>query len=109
MAVHSTQLGHDAVLSSSTVTLYTTPANKRTIMKSVVCKNLHNAANFVAITFTNTSGDLGYYVLYMAASGSQGDSVDWTPWVVLNAGDKIEAIAQSGNVGIIVSGAELSL
>lgn len=109
MTVHSAQLGADPSLGTGTVTLYTVPAGVRTIVKNAIAKNLNGAASYVVFTFGDSAGDHGYYVLYMAASGSDGDSVTWNPWVVLNAGDWIKAVAHAASASVIISGTELDI
>lgn len=109
MAVHSTQLGAHTGITTAGVTLYTVPAGKRTIVKSVCFQSHAAASQRVFIVFSSaTAGDIALGVT-VGAIGSATESMNYECWVVLNAGDKLKVVPVSDNVDAIASGAELVL
>lgn len=109
MTVHSTQLGADLTLGTGATTLYTVPAGKRTIVKSIVVCNGNAAANFVGFGVIRAGVTIANFRYFVAATSTSGDTVSDLPWIVLNAGDQLLAQAHLASVSVIVSGAELGL
>jgi len=96
-----------AALTTSYVTIYTTPANTRTFVKD--------------LDIVNTTGaTIGIYVSLVPSGGTAGTSnalfyntplplntiVQWAGSQILNAGDTIQVKASATGCTITVSGAE---
>lgn len=109
MTVHSTQLGHGTAITTAGSVIYTVPAGKRAIVKSVALLNLYAGTNRVLVNFTLAAGGSVYLATTLGAFASATESIQLNTWVVLNPGDKIEIDPGSGNVTAIASGAELTL
>lgn len=107
MTVHSTQLGLELTFSTTHTTVYTVPAGKRTIVKSILIQNQTAAAGTVTIWVQVGSTQLFAINYHLTAAGSVGDSVTLAPWLVLNAGQSLVVATQAGSAGIAFSGAEL--
>jgi hypothetical protein len=107
--VRSTQLGANAAVSTSETALYTVPTGKRTILKSVTINNGAASTNKTTILFRRSGTPFAYLKYYPSAANAAGDTIISSPWIVLNAGDAISAEAASASVGIVLSGAELTL
>lgn len=108
MAAHSTQLGANQAVATSVVTLYTVPAGKRTIVKSLVVSNNFAGANYVTILGYDGSTLLFTFDVFGLTNGTDGDTKFLLPWIVLNAGQALKAQALHSSVSIVASGAELA-
>lgn len=108
MAVHSTHLGHVLSQGTAEATVYTVPANTRTILKSVVAQNLNAAAQRLTVKVWNGATQLSQYTLDLTATGTAGQSAVSLPWIVLNAGWHITVVASAASISVALSGTELS-
>lgn len=109
MTVHSTQLGHAAALASSTATLYTTPAGKRTIVKGLWARNKSAGVGVVYWEVVTAGGDTLAWGYPLAATGAGVFSIFLDVWMVLNVGDMLKVVASGCTIDAIASGAELTL
>ena len=109
MTVHSTQLGLALTIGTGGTTLYTVPAGKRTIVKSVVLQNLNAAAAQATIAIYNGATELAQWGVHLAAAGAAGDSNADQIWVVLNAGQRLKVFAGAASCSAVASGSELAL
>jgi hypothetical protein len=109
VTVHSTQLGAHQNVGASYVTLYTVPAGKRTIVKSIWARNSNAAAQVAAVQLLLASGADIFFFIPLAASPAAGSTLFMPLWVVLNQGDVIKYAAGGTNGDVIVSGAELTV
>jgi hypothetical protein len=105
---HSTQLGHVLDTGSGISTLYTVPAAKRTILKSIVAQNYNAAANVLTVSVWSGSTELFQWAYYLAANPGNGDSVLSLPWVVLNTGQLLKVQTLHASLTVVASGAELA-
>lgn len=92
-------------------TVYTTPLQKRTIVKSVLVRNLASAAAHIAVNFKGAGiNDVGSMLIYLAATGSDGDSKSVDLWNVMVSGTTIQIAWSNASGGFVaISGAELEL
>lgn len=109
MTVHSTQLGANEAVGTTEVTIYTVPANIRTIVKGLQLVNNSGSANFIALELYSGSTLLGYWREYMGAAGASGDSITKEIWMVMNAGQTFKAVCHAVSISVILSGSELVL
>lgn len=109
MTVHSTQLGANSAVTTAGATLYTCPAGKRTIVKSVVLENTASASQRVFIEVVLHSGGAIQPSVTLGANPSATEAIVWSCWIVLNAGDSIKIQPSANGVQAIVSGTELIL
>jgi hypothetical protein len=108
MAAHSTQLAAAHVTSGALTDVYDVPSGKRTIVKSVVAFNGYAGTNYLQLVGYEGATELFQLRVYMAASGSAGDTQILLPWIVMNDGQKIELAAQHSDIYVVLSGAELT-
>lgn len=108
MTVHSQQLGAHASTPAAYTTIYTVPANTRTILKHIWVRNLAAAAGIAAFELILASGTTVYFYYHLAAAGASGDTSALDLWVVLKAGDVVKMAGNATGVDVILSGAELS-
>lgn len=108
MTVHSTQLGAHQTIGTGGVTIYTVPANKRAIVKSIWIRNTAGAAQTAAFALILTGGATITIFQPLAASPAAGSSLYLDLWVILNAGDALKITAGAASLDAIVSGTELS-
>lgn len=110
MTVHSKQLGAGAALTAGFHTLYTTPAGKRTIVKSIWLRNNTAGAVTGAWQVVISGGPTVAFFQPLAATPAAGSTVHLDTWTVLNPGDALQVggVAGSG-IDAIASGAELTL
>lgn len=104
MSVHSNQLGKSTAVGTSLVTLYTVPTGRRTILKSVAVINLNGAAVRIVMRLAGV-----YQTMHLAAATAAGESQEFSCWIVLNAGDKVEVSTSAATAYAIASGSELVL
>lgn len=109
MTVASAQLGSAAALGTSLSTIYTCPSGKRTIVKSLVVFNGASSTNVVTWELLAGATLLSTWNTHLATTGAAGDSVYEQPWIVMNAGDVLKAIASASGVRLVVSGTQLTL
>jgi hypothetical protein len=107
--VHSTQLGYNEAIAAVYTQLYQVPAGKRTILKGLTYQNTYSGDNRAYLRVTHSGAELWVWIEHLAAIGSAGESLVRQPWVVLNAGDKLEAYADHANLIVSAHGAELTL
>jgi hypothetical protein len=105
--LHTNQLGIASLSAGVTTTLYTVPTGKRTILKSVIVNNNHNAANNVSVYVYVGSLPVFIMTFYMAADGVDGDTKFALPWLVLEAGQILKAAPQFSTAYVACSGSEL--
>jgi hypothetical protein len=109
MTVHSNRLGIAQGISTGVVSVYTVPANKRTIVKNVIIQNNAGAANRVILGIYNGSTVLAAWGLTPGASASATETLTYDSWFVMNAGETLKVNAAASSVEVIVSGSELDL
>ena len=109
MSVRSKQLGLGTSLGTGTHDLYTVPAGYRTIVKSLVLWNRFGTAQRVVVGILSGSTLLADFVVVLAATSNAAETNVLQPWIVMEAGQKIQVAPQGGTVDAIVSGAELLL
>jgi hypothetical protein len=108
MTVHSTQLGANGAIAAGGATLYTVPAGKRTIVKSIVLQNNAAGANRIILRIDLVGGgNFSWGVTVGAASGAS-ESMLIECWLVMNAGDVFKVNPTSSFVEALVSGAQLT-
>jgi hypothetical protein len=105
---HSTQLGSATALGTTDSLLYTVPASKRTIVKSLQAQNNGSSAVWIEWSFFQGSTLLCQIIRPLAAATAAGGSDNFQPWIVLNAGGVIKAHMSAGTGQVILSGAELA-
>lgn len=109
MAVHSTRLVGQTGLTSGTTNLYTVPAGKRTIVKSILVVNADAAAKRIVLKAMASGVDFCFWVFYCTAVATNGEQQFMEPWTVLNAGEVIRLVAAGTGCTVVISGAELTL
>ena len=109
MAVHSTQLATVNAVGTSYSVAYTVPANKRTIVKSIVAWNTFAGANTLQVRIRSGSTTLCTFEFHLATTGAAGDTIYELPWIVLHTGQTLELAVGSSSASVIISGAELIL
>lgn len=78
------------LLTGSAVTKYTTPAGTTTVVKSIlVCNTTGSAATLTMSIGTDAAGT----EIFTAKSFAANDTVVIPCWIVLNAGDTIQALS----------------
>jgi hypothetical protein len=108
VTVHSTQLGSGVALTAGYHTLYTVPANTRTIFKGIWLRNGGAAAFVGGVQLHLASGGSPAFFIPLAASPAAGSTVWIALWVVLNAGDQLNVAGSASGIDAIVAGTELS-
>jgi hypothetical protein len=108
VSVHSDLLAA-AVQGTTEATLYTVPTGKRTIVKSVVACNTNAAANIVAIEGYSAGTLIWFYRVYLAIEATSGDSSLTLPWIVMDAGQQLRAVATKASAYLAISGSELNI
>jgi hypothetical protein len=108
MTVHSTQLGANGAIAAGGATLYTVPAGKRTILKSVVLQNNAAGANRIILRIDLVGGGNMSWGVTVGAAGGASESMVIDCWIVLNAGDVLKVNPTSSFVEAIASGAQLT-
>lgn len=89
--LHATPLYKGNVSSSGFVTLYTVPAGKRVVLRSV---NIYNTtATITAAILGVNSGIL--FNRSLAVAGAAGADTYWAGWIVLGPGDVIQGATGS--------------
>lgn len=94
-----------AALTTSVVTLYTTPSNVRTNMQDIIIANTTGGAltcNLFVVPSTNTAGTANA-ILYGFSIGAN-TSYHWTGTQILFSGDTIQAQASATGLTISISG-----
>jgi hypothetical protein len=109
VTVHSNQLVAIEALPTTETLIYTVPANKRTIVKSVIATNTNAAANTVAIEVYSGATLLGFFRLYQAAANATGDTVNMELWLVLVTGQTLKGLCSHANSTLLISGSELDI
>lgn len=109
MSVHSARLAAGHVSSAAYTTWYTCPTGKRTIVKSVLARNRAGAANRMVIGLTVGGTLVWNYSVYGAIINTSGDSINFQPWLVMNAGDLLQLAVAADGFDVAVSGTELDL
>jgi hypothetical protein len=109
VTVHSTQLGHNVAVGVSEVTLYTVPTGKRALLKGYVICNTSSSANELALELYNGATLLAFWREFLAIEETAGDTIIRTPWLVLDAGQALKAVAAHASVSVLLAGTELLL
>jgi hypothetical protein len=109
VTVHSTRLAAVGVHGAGSTLIYTVPAGKRAIVKSVVVANEAAAANHVSFSIVFGGGTGGFFACQPTASPGAGDTVYLLPWIVMNPGDELHVTVAVNSASILVSGTELTL
>jgi hypothetical protein len=109
MTVHSKQLGAATGIGTANVTLYTCPANFRTIVKSIYLLNLGAAQYTAQVNVFNGSAQIAGFEVECGARHTATASALLALWLVLNAGDSLRVNFNNAlaNAQAIASGAEL--
>lgn len=89
--------------------LYTTPAGRRTIVKSIQVTGAAGAASHATFTVKNGSTGLSIFLADLGASGANGQSAYLFPWVVLPPGYRLSIKFSASGGWVTVSGSELVL
>ena len=110
MTVRSKQLGTGTAIGTTNVTLYTCPANTRTIVRQVILFNAGASAITAQINIENGGTQIVGWEVELGARHSATASYINQIWVVLKAGDDLRVNASAGTgLQAIASGAELPL
>jgi hypothetical protein len=109
VTVHSNQLGFGSAIGVGTTTLYTVPAGKRTIVKSIQTQNLNAAAQRVVYSVKNGATTKWQWSEHPAAVNAAGEFVDRQTWIVMVTGDFLTVTVAAASVEVGVSGSELDL
>jgi hypothetical protein len=109
VSLASLQLGHAASLGTGGATIYTVPAGKRTILKSVLLQNSYAGSNRVILTLHLAGGANIGWGLTLGTSGTATESLIWLPWIVMMAGDYLTVAPTNSPIQVLASGAELSV
>lgn len=105
--VRSTSLGIVKLTVATFHTLYTVPAGRRTIVKSVAIYN-GGAAGRTAYVAVVRGGTTFYGAVWTLGASQANPSSEQEVWWVLNTGDQLKVqTIDSGDMSFIVSGAEL--
>lgn len=107
MTVYSKQLGAGSFAAGSYSTIYTVPAGRTAILKSLWVRNTFAGANICKINVDTVAHGNVYFYFPLATSGTTGDTVLVLPYVVLAAGDVLKVEPTQSNVELIASGSEL--
>lgn len=101
-ALRALQLFLGAVSATTPTTVYTVPAGKRTIVKSVTVQNTTGASKDVQL---RVSGTGTIYHWNLTAYGTAGDRAVQNFWIVLNPGDVLQfQVSVTGQIDVSVSG-----
>jgi hypothetical protein len=110
VSIASQQLFIGDAIGTGTHTLYTAPANHRTIIKSLNVLNEHTAAQRVVFQVRASGGTvLHQWVVTLTAPSTAGESVNQQPWIVMLATQVLVVQPQSGPCSLAISGAELTI
>lgn len=110
MSVRSARLANGDVTSGTLATFYTAPTGKRVIIKNIVAQNTNGAANRLQVVGKSSGGTILWgFNLYGAIVNTSGDTVNFNPWIVMNAGELLQLAAAANGFHVVVSGAELAL
>jgi hypothetical protein len=109
MTVHSTQLGYNEAIGPVYTQIYAVPTGKRTIVKGITWQNTASVENRCYLRVTHSGTELWVWIIHVKAIGTDGESLVTTPWIVLNAGDKLEAYCDHANAIVSAHGSELTL
>lgn len=109
MAVHSTQLGANGAIGTGGYTIYTCPAGKRTIVKTIVLQNTAAASNRVGINLSLVGGGSVLWHVTLGASASATESEVYDLWLVMNAGDSLRLTPAANSIEAVASGSELTV
>jgi hypothetical protein len=109
VSVASKQLGLGGPIPTTGATIYTVPAGKRTIVKSIQLQNNHTAAQRIIFSVWVAGVNTFAWGVTPGAAASATESMLLTPWLVLEAGQVLKVQPISGTCQLLVSGAELTL
>jgi hypothetical protein len=107
MADLQKRLSGPSYLTTSAVTQYTVPAATSCILRSIHVVNLHSSA---PLNFTMSIGaDAGNTRLFHTYALTPLQVLDWSGFIVLNAGEIIQAYGSTTNLLVMtMSGVEVS-
>ena len=97
-----------AQLTTSYVTIYTCPTDRRAYIKDINLCNTHSGKHhaYVAIVPTGQTAGVAYEILSNYGIDAY-DTYRWTGTQILNAGDTIQVKASTANyITVYISGAE---
>jgi hypothetical protein len=110
VSVHSKLLGTNDAVGTGAVTIVTSDATHRIIVKQLTVQNKHTAAIRIAFLLYNGATVLARFNLYLtAAANSAGDTLLVPCWIVLTEGYHMECAVTAGTASVSVSGTALSL
>lgn len=106
MADLQKRLSGPSALTTSAVTQYTVPGATSTILRSihVVNTNATTVSNLTLSIGTNAAGTQLFAVYPIPGTGV----LDWSGFIVLNAGDVVQALASVATLTLTMSGVEVT-
>lgn len=108
MAVRSKRLYAGSPTGGVLTTLYTAPAGYRAIVKTIMCKSAQGAAQNQVFQIVTAGGTGAPFSLYTAATGTNGDTINYQCWLVLMPGDQLKVTLGTASGWLSVHGAELA-
>lgn len=100
------RLSGPSALTGSAVTQYTVPAATQTILRSIhVCNT--SSSNLANLTMSIGADAAGTRIFATYAIPG-GGTLDWNGFIVLNAGDTIQALTSSNTLTLTMSGVEVT-
>lgn len=109
MPVVSQRLAADATSGTGSRDIYTVPANRRTIIKSIVGINTSGAANRLFVNVIDGGVTITTFTLAWNADGTLKDAQWLQCWIVMREGEVLQVAAENASIHVLVSGAELVL
>lgn len=83
------------------------PAGQRVVFRRLTARNYYSGSQVV---YFGLGGGITYWTLVLAASGTSGDSLDWSTWIVLGPGATIQlAVQNAGGAAVTVSGSTYTI
>jgi hypothetical protein len=103
--LRTTQLYGGKVISTTRQNLYTVPAGKVIILKTVSLRNEYTGVQTFKLYFERGGSEYGVIVQGIAAAPS---SLLWTGWIAFNPGDVLWAtVSNVAGVDVVLSGSLL--
>jgi hypothetical protein len=109
VTVHSSQLFAGKISVTTLVTLYTVPADIRTILKSLVISNQAGSASRVTVEHVIAGAIAAIIDTFPATGTANGNTILLLPWLVMNTGDVLKVTGTQQPYYIAASGTELDL
>jgi hypothetical protein len=107
--LHAIQLyqGNVVSVNPTRTNLYTVPAGRRIIVRSVASRNLNGGSSQAFYVYVNATV---VYTVLATSGGSSGGSNEFRPWLVLGPGDILgAAAATSTGFGVVASGSTYTI